>query len=386
MTARDDFQKSANKIIDLYSNLQEQIFEVIIDTLKDGDYEHVSKDDVVTWQAKQLAQLGKLNQQAIKLMSKTDGLSEDAIKDLIKFHGIKIVNEIDNQLQDMTNSSQPISADTQNTLGAIVSQTWTDLNNNINESLISRNYGATATTRVYRQILTESTVATVSGLMTHQKAVESAVYRAVDRGLPTKLTDKAGHNWSIEGYARMVVNTTVNRTYNELRLQRMKDFDMHLALMSSHPNSRPACAYIQGHVVNLVPPESNDYDPKYDSIYNHDYGKPSGVLGINCRHILFPYVPGINVNHQPQYDPKKAIKNGKLVQQQRAIGRVEQSPHHTIQQQQREGKQHAVAPTFQYRLQINTVHYRPNQTGDYPCHGKTGMFRKRQQEQIKHHQ
>ena len=376
MTARDDFQKSANKIIDLYSNLQEQIFEVIIDALKDGDYKHVSKDDVVTWQAKQLAQLGKLNQQAIKLMSKTDGLSEDAIKDLIKFHGIKIVNEIDNQLQDMTNSSQPISADTQNTLGAIVSQTWTDLNNNINESLISRNYGATATTRVYRQILTESTVATVSGLMTHQKTVESAVYRAVDRGLPTKLTDKAGHNWSIEGYARMVVNTTVNRTYNELRLQRMKDFDMHLALMSSHPNSRPACAYIQGHVVNLVPPESNDYDPKYDSIYNHDYGKPSGVLGINCRHILFPYVPGINVNHQPQYDPKKAIKNGKLVQQQRARERAIRDAKHRLVAAKELGDEEQVnhAKTLirarqsnlrQYIKETNSNHEKPILVRDY---------------------
>lgn len=376
MTARDDFQRSADKIIDLYSNLQERIFKVIIDTLKDGDYKHVSKDDVVTWQAKQLAQLGKLNQQAIKLMSKTDGLSEDAIKDLIKFHGIKIVNEIDNQLQDMTNSSQPISADTQNTLGAIVSQTWTDLNNNINESLISRNYGATATTRVYRQILTESTVATVSGLMTHQKAVESAVYRAVDRGLPTKLTDKAGHNWSIEGYARMVVNTTVNRTYNELRLQRMKDFDMHLALMSSHPNSRPACAYIQGHVVNLVPPESNDYDPKYDSIYNHDYGKPSGVLGINCRHILFPYVPGINVNHQPQYDPKKAIKNGKLVQQQRARERAIRDAKHRLVAAKELGDEEQVnhAKTLirarqsnlrQYIKETNSNHEKPILVRDY---------------------
>nr|DAH66147.1 MAG TPA: minor capsid protein [Caudoviricetes sp.] len=376
MTARDDFQKSANKIIDLYSNLQERIFKVIIDALKDGDYKHVSKDDVVTWQAKQLAQLGKLNQQSIKLMSKADGLSEDAIKDLIKFHGIKIVNEIDNQLQDMTNSRQPISADTQNALGAIVSQTWTDLNNNINESLISRNYGATATTRVYRQILTESTVATVSGLMTHQKAVESAVYRAVDRGLPTKLTDKAGHNWSIEGYARMVVNTTVNRTYNELRLQRMKDFDMHLALMSSHPNSRPACAYIQGHVVNLVPPESNDYDPKYDSIYNHDYGKPSGVLGINCRHILFPYVPGINVNHQPQYDPKKAIKNGKLVQQQRARERAIRDAKHRLVAAKELGDEEQVnhAKTLirarqsnlrQYIKETNSNHEKPILVRDY---------------------
>lgn len=376
MTARDDFQRSADKIIDLYSNLQEQIFGVIIDALKDGNYKHVNKDDVVTWQAKQLAQLGKLNQQSIKLMSKTDGLSEDAIKDLIKFHGIKIVNEIDNQLQDMTNNSQPISADTQNTLGAIVSQTWTDLNNNINESLISRNYGATATTRVYRQILTESTVATVSGLMTHQKAVESAVYRAVDRGLPTKLTDKAGHNWSIEGYARMVVNTTVNRTYNELRLQRMKDFDMHLALMSSHPNSRPACAYIQGHVVNLVPPESNDYDPKYDSIYNHDYGKPSGVLGINCRHILFPYVPGVNVNHQPQYDPKKAIKNGKLVQQQRARERAIRDAKHRLVAAKELGDEEQVnhAKTLirarqsnlrQYIKETNSNHEKPILVRDY---------------------
>ena len=376
MTARDDFQRSADKIIDLYSNLQERIFKVIIDTLKDGDYKHVSKDDVVTWQAKQLAQLGKLNQQAIKLMSKTDGLSEDAIKDLIKFHGIKIVNEIDNQLQDMTNNSQPISADTQNTLGAIVSQTWTDLNNNINESLISRNYGATATTRVYRQILTESTVATVSGLMTHQKAVESAVYRAVDRGLPTKLTDKAGHNWSIEGYARMVVNTTVNRTYNELRLQRMKDFDMHLALMSSHPNSRPACAYIQGHVVNLVPPESPNYDDRYDSIYNHGYGTPAGTQGINCSHVLFPYVPGINVNHQPQYDPKKAIKNGKLVQQQRARERAIRDAKHRLVAAKELGDEEQVnhAKTLirarqsnlrQYIKETNSNHEKPILVRDY---------------------
>lgn len=118
----------------------------------------------------------------------------------------------------------------------------------------------------------------------------------------------------------MHMATMVNRT--DSCLQRMKDFDMYLALMSSHPNSRPACAWIQGCVVNLVPSESNDYDPNYDSIYNHGYGKPSGILGINCRHILFSYVPGMNTNHQPQYDPKEAIKNGKLVQGQRARERA----------------------------------------------------------------
>ena len=322
MGVRERFEQSGQKIIDAYSTLQEQIFEVIINTLKESDYKHVDKEDVVLWQAEQLQKLGRLNLQAIKLMAETDGLSQTAIEDLIKFHGLQIKQEIDSELQHVTGSPIPSSEETELLIKGIVDQTWNDLQNNVNETLITRNYGNSAITQTYRRILTESTAATVSGLMTHEDAVNLAIQRAVDRGLPTKLIDKAGHTWSLDGYVRTVINTTVNRTYNAVRLQRMKDFDMHLALMSSHPDSRPACADIQGHVVNLVPPESPDFNPHYDSIYNHGYGEPSGTQGINCRHILFPYVPGVNENHQPQYDPKEAIKNGKLVQKQRARERA----------------------------------------------------------------
>lgn len=322
MGARERFEKAASKISDYYQALEQQIFALIVDALQKGDYKHVDQKDVVMWQAQQLQKIGQLNRQVIKLLSKKDGISQQAIEDMVKFHGMAITDEIDSQLERLTNKDIGVSNEVNLLVNGIAQQTWTDLQNNVNESLVSRNYGQSAVTKAYRQVLTESTTATVTGLMTHADAVESAMYRVVDKGLPTNLTDKAGRNWSLEGYTRMVVNTTVNRTFSEVRLQRMSDFDMHLALMSSHPNSRPACAPIQGHVVNLVPPESNDYDPKYDSIYNHDYGKPSGVFGINCRHILFPYVPGMNTNHQPQYDPGKAVANGKLVQQQRARERA----------------------------------------------------------------
>lgn len=280
MGARERFEQSGQKIIDTYSTLQEQIFEVIINTLKEGDYKHVDKEDVVLWQAEQLQKIGRLNQRATKLMAKADGLSQAAIEDLIKFHGLQIKKEIDGELQHAVNSPIPSSEEAKLLIKGIVDQTWTDLQNNVNETLITRNYSNnSAITQTYRRILTESTAATISGLLTHEDAVNSAIYRAVDRGLPTRLIDKAGHTWSLDGYVRTVINTTVNRTYNAVRLQRMKDFDMHLALMSSHPNSRPACAYIQGHVVNLVPPESPDFNPRYDSIYNHDYGEPSGTQG-----------------------------------------------------------------------------------------------------------
>lgn len=322
MDAKEQFQRAAGSIANTYSALEQQIYRLIINVLKDGDYEHVDQSDVVMWQVQQLRKIGQLNQEAVKLMAQADGLSEQAITDMIKFHGMQIVNEVDQELQNLTGSYQNVSDEVNLMMMGIAHQTWTDLQNNVNESLVSRNYQHSAVTKAYRQVLTESTIATVSGYMTHDNAVKSAMYRLVDRGLPTRLTDKAGRNWSIEGYTRMVVNTTVQRTYNEVRLQRMHDFGVNLALMSSHPNSREACAWIQGHVVNLVPPDSPNYNDKYDSIYNHGYGTPAGTQGINCSHVLWPFDPEKNTNHQPQYDPKEAIKNGKLVQQQRARERA----------------------------------------------------------------
>lgn len=322
MGARERFEKAASKISDYYQALEGQIFNLIVNALKKGDYKHVDQNDVVMWQAQQLQKIGQLNKKTAKIISQKDGLSQQAVEDMIKFHGMAITDEIDSQLKRLTGKHIGVSNEVSMLVNGIAQQTWTDLQNNVNESLVSRNNGQSAVTKAYRQVLTESTTATVTGLMTHKDAVESAMYRIVDKGLPTNLTDKAGRNWSLEGYTRMVVNTTVNRTFNEVRLQRMSDFDMRLALMSSHPNSRPACAPIQGHVVNLVSPSDPDFDPHYDSIFNHGYGEPAGTQGINCRHILFPYEPGVSENHQPQYDPGEAIANGKLVQQQRARERA----------------------------------------------------------------
>ena len=131
------------------------------------------------------------------------------------------------------------------------------------------------------------------------------------------MVDKAGHNWSLEGYTRTVIRTTAARTYNDLRIQSMKDFDSVLATMSSHPASRPACAPIQGKIVNIVPRESPRCDPEYPSIYDYGYGKPSGCFGINCGHKLYPYIKGVSHNFQKQYDPKEAVEKQKIQQKQR---------------------------------------------------------------------
>ena len=321
MDAGKQIQADAETITNLYSNLESRIFTEIIKVLQRGKYADVTADNVLQWQAKQLADAGMLFDGVIKLLAEYDHLDPDYIRQTLQDDGYQIMDEVSQELQEHGRPAQPISDDLTNTLDSAVRQTTDTLNNIINQTLLSRNLGVNPAMRVYQEILKRSTVATVSGLKTHEQAIKDAIYQQVERGIPI-LRDKAGRVWSIEGYTRTVLTTTANRIYNDLRTKRMQEMGQALCVMTSHPNSREACAYIQGHVVNVVPPEDPKFNGKYDSIYNHGYGTPSGTLGINCRHMLIPYTEGVNTNHQPQYDPEEAIKNGKLVQQQRARERA----------------------------------------------------------------
>lgn len=316
MDSRQKLDQDTNNIANLYSNLEDKIFSEIIKVLQRGHYEDVTQDNVVQWQAQQLSQMGALTKIVIDLMADFDGISPNEIETILKQDGYEILDEVSQELKYSGQTSQPISDESFNMLDSMVRQTTDTLNNTINQTLLSRNYGVNPVMRTYQEILKRSTIETVTGLKTHDRAVKDAIYQQLDKGIEV-MRDKSGRAWSLEGYTRMVLTTTSNRTYNDLRTKRMQEFGQVLCLMSSHPNSREACAYIQGKVVNIVPTDDPNYNDKYDSIYNHGYGEPAGTLGINCRHKLFPFTPGVNVNNMTQYNPKEAIRNGNLRQKQR---------------------------------------------------------------------
>ena len=322
MNARDKMQIDGDNIINLYSELQDRIFNEINKALKRADFANVKKEDVLKWQIEQLNQMGVLNDSIIKLVADYDGISKQAIYDFVNSNGIAIINEADLELQRVQQRSVPVSDEASSLLDALRSQTWEDLNNNINQSLITRNYGNSAPMRAYQAILKQATIESMTGLKTNEQAIKDAIYKQVDAGLQSNLIDKAGHRWSIEGYARTVITTTTSRTYNELRTQRMQDYGQTLCVMSWHMASREACAPIQGHVVNMIPSSDPRYNKKYDSIYNHGYGEASGTLGINCHHIFYPFSEDVNTNDQrPTVTPKEAIKNASLQQKQRQYER-----------------------------------------------------------------
>ncbi|ELA72741.1 phage minor capsid protein [Enterococcus faecium] len=322
MITPEKMQKTANSIINIYSELEDRIFTIIIKALKHSRFQDVAKEDVLLWQVNQLSKMGALNDKVIDLLVSYTGETQEAIEQLIKGNGVKIVDEIDRELERMVHKSVPVSDDVNKILDSLVRQTFKDLNNNVNQTLITTNFNENAVMRAYQAILKQSTLESMTGLKTHEKAVRDNVYKMVDMGIKSGFVDKAGREWSMEAYSRTVIQSTSHRTFNDLRLKRMEDFDCVTALMSSHPTAREACAPIQGGWVLTVPkeeaPEEFEHLP---SIYDHGYGEPSGTQGINCTHILYPGRPDVNTNNQPRYDPEEVQRNAEIQQKQRRLER-----------------------------------------------------------------
>lgn len=320
MDANQRIHNDTDQLADMYANLESRIFTEIIQVLQKGKQQDVTAENVIEWQAQQLARSGLLVKKVIQIMAEYDQLDPAYIEQVLQQDGYQIVDETTAELEKLGKKVPEISSNAKNLLDSLVNQTRQTLENTVNQTLLTRNINRNAVVRTYQSILKKSTIETVTGLKTHDKAIKDAIYKQIDEGIPV-LKDKAGRTWSLEAYTRMVLTTTANRAYNDARTKRMQEMGQSLCVMTSHPNSRPACAYIQGKVVNIVPDDSPNFNPKYDTIYNHGYGTPAGTLGINCRHVLFPFEDGVNVNHQPQYDPKEAIENGNLQQRQRAYER-----------------------------------------------------------------
>lgn len=307
----NDFDSYVNPIADIYQALEEHIFQLIAKRLKAP--RDMDSDRILEWQVEKLQQIRTINQETIKELAKATGLAEKEIRKTIEEVGFKTIESVDNELEYHF-EPRPIPNHINTILAAYVNQTFRDLNNFVNQTLITTNYGEGTVANMYRKIVEESTAKVLAGTMTVSQAIAETVIKWANKGIESGFVDRGGRVWSLEAYARSVIRSTVNRTYNELRMSRMDEYGIHLVLMSSHSHARPACAPIQGTVVST---ERVPRNSKYKSIYDYGYGEPWGVRGINCTHIFYPFIEGVNINNQPQYDEEKAVERYKLTQKQR---------------------------------------------------------------------
>lgn len=284
---------------ELYQSLEGEIIRIIIDRLKGGS------DDIAYWQAEKLADLHLLNRETTKMLAEVTAVAEPEILRMFEEVGRGVIQDIDNAMPYPTN---PMPTNIDNVMRGYFNQSWSEIDNLVNQTLITTNYGVGAVQQAYTGVLSRQQALFNTGIYTFEQATEKAITELAQKGISSGFIDKGGNRWSLEGYTRTVLKSTLGNTYNELRTERMSEYGVHTVVVTSMVGSASRCVKIQGNVVDLretseLPPDS-EYKSIYDSIWQADYGEVGGHRGANCRHLHIPFVPGVNTNNQPKIDPK----------------------------------------------------------------------------------
>lgn len=299
----------------LYQSLEGELIRIIAKRLKNGN------ENILDWQREKLQELHLFNKETAKVISQVTGIAESEIERMFESTGQKIVKDIDKELPY---DPKPMPTDLDNIMKAYHDQVWSDINNYVNQTLLSTNFGyGTATSQMYNEIINKTVAAFNSGLFTFDEALERTIQSWAQKVIKSTFVDKGGHTWSLERYVRTVLKSTLGNTYDKLRKDRMSEYDVHTVLVTSHMGARKACSKIQGHVADLR--ESVSSNEKYKSIYDPywgaEYGTAGGHRGINCNHLHIPFIPGINTNNQPKIDAKENEKVAELTKRQRQLER-----------------------------------------------------------------
>ena len=161
----------------------------------------------------------------------------------------------------------------------------------------------------------------VSGAVSYTESVRDVISDVSETGM--KVNYPSGYKMSIESATMMIVRTGISQAAAEVSLERMKEMDWDIILVSSHLGARVGDggknpgnhSWWQGKFYSRT-----GRDKRFpDFVSSTGYGSITGLSGVNCRH-SFGTGDGEN-NPFEQYDTEENRKAYETQQRQRTLER-----------------------------------------------------------------
>lgn len=148
---------------------------------------------------------------------------------------------------------------------------------------------------MYRSVIAEASAYSLTGVMTRREAAQVALNVWADQGI-TGFIDRSGRNWDIASYAEMATRTASGRAAVEGHLDRLRENNYDLVIVSHSPSPCPKCDPWEGRILSL----GGEYAGQYPTV---DEAHADGLQHPNCTHSISAYIPGLT--EQPQRQPKQ---------------------------------------------------------------------------------
>lgn len=308
----------ASNVADIYHQLALDLFDNVVERVTERGTVYLEKQPYI-WQLEKMQQMHMLNEENLKLISKYSGVAEEQLRHIVENEGLKLYTDTKQQLlEDLGHGSAGNSNYIQEILADYANQAIGDLHNLINTTLPKAVIGA------YQGIVEQSVARVVTGLSTADKAISDTVMKWQEKGFQG-FKDSAGRNWKIDNYARTVIKTTTYRTYREMRTRPAEELGIDTFYFSKKASARKSCAPLQHEIVTTGRARV-EHGEKILALSDYGYGRPEGCLGINCGHMLTPFIPGANYKPDLGEDvdsvsPEQAMDNANAEAKQRALER-----------------------------------------------------------------
>ena len=308
----------ASNVADIYHQLALDLFDNVVERVTERGTVYLDKQPYI-WQLEKMQQMHMLNEENLKLISKYSGVAEEQLRYIVENEGLKLYTDTKQQLmEDLGRGSAGSSNHIQEILADYASQAVGDIHNLINTTLPKAVIGA------YQGIIEQSVARVVTGLSTADKAISDTVMKWQEKGFQG-FKDSAGRNWKIDNYARTVIKTTTYRTYREMRTRPAEELGIDTFYFSKKASARKSCAPLQHEIVTTGRARV-EHGEKILALSDYGYGRPEGCLGINCGHMLTPFIPGANYKPDLGEDvdsvsPEQAMDNANAEAKQRALER-----------------------------------------------------------------
>lgn len=335
-------QKAAEAVDGIYQDLEAQLMQNIARHLRDWE----QPIDTDRWLMRKLAEIGKLNKENIKIIAQMSGISQTAAERMLNEMAEETIKNIDPGLRKLARDglagemvSPNKSRNVKQTVDSMKKQAKDTLNM-CNTTMLykARDAYSSLVQKIaigakeienkqdFIDILNKHGEAVTAGVESRHQTMRKCIREFNEKGIPA-FVDKRGRKWTPEAYVNMAMRNTARQTAEEVQTARCKDSGVNLIQIDSHSGARPKCAKDQGKIFSLdnTSGETEDLYGKKIKYYpwsSSSYGKPDGILGINCRHHKWPFVPGVNIQRYfPADDMEENDRLYKETQVQRALER-----------------------------------------------------------------
>ena len=308
-------------IIAIYNQLEMELLEKIAKRF--DVYDKIGGS--LEWQLKKLDELGALTNEAVKVIA---SMSKRGEKEIVQMLNDASMGNIDLDLVESAFTNGFIFVDPQKimqsqALRASVELSYKELGKTYK---LIQSKALESTKQAYMDIINRACIETASGVYDYGTSIRGALRDMADKGI-SGATYRRGNKivkYSIEGTVRRDTITAVHQLANKGAEQATKAMGAEYVEVSAHIGARVAKDPIgnhagwQGKVYKL-----EGSDPKYPNL-TEKTGYPGdirGLGGVNCRHRMFPFFPGISVPNKHQIDPEENKRVYEATQIQRGMER-----------------------------------------------------------------